>query len=31
VDAGAGADEILAGVDEELDAFEAEVEPYLLY
>jgi len=31
VDAGASADEILAGVDAELDSFTASVEPYLLY
>lgn len=31
IDAGRGADEILAGVDEELNAFTRSVEPYLLY
>lgn len=31
VDAGEGADAVLAGVDDELAAFEAEVAPYLLY
>jgi uncharacterized protein YbbC (DUF1343 family) len=31
VEAGAGVDEILAGVDEEIEAFEASIRPHLLY
>jgi hypothetical protein len=31
VDAGAGVDEILAGIDSEISDFEASVRPYLLY